>query len=309
MIKQPFQNRLGILLRQERKSRPMTQLELARKAGVSVPTLRLLERGRGNIHSWDKALTTLSLCLRGRNLPQASSIGKQVALLRKRRGLGQRALAELIRVTQPTIVQLERFNSGRLSTLDHALTVLGAGAALFPEGASPKFFTHAGNSASDHGWRTPKALLEALYRVFKRFDLDPCSPTSTRRQAPVRARVHYTLDDDGLSLPWHGVVFLNPPYGRAIGQWIVKAKAEVAAGNARLALALVPARTDTSWWHEGVAGSATVFFLRGRLSFDDSDQSAPFPSALVVWGANPQQISMLRAVLPDAWCLEAPEIF
>jgi transcriptional regulator with XRE-family HTH domain len=303
MIKQPFQNRLGILLRKERKSRRMTQIDLAKKAGVSAPTLRLLERGRGHIHSWIKVLNALALCLRGKNLPQASSIGKQVVLLRKRRNLGQRTLAELIGVTQPTIVQLERLDSGRLSILDRALFVLGAGPALFPIGATPKFFTHAGNSSSDHGWRTPKALLETLYRVFERFDLDPCSPTFTRGQTPVRARVHYTIVDDGLSLPWHGVVFLNPPYGRTIGQWIEKAKAEVASGNARLALALIPARTDTRWWHEGVAGSATVFFLRGRLSFDDAGQSAPFPSALVIWGGTSEELSRLQAVLPDAWVL------
>jgi site-specific DNA-methyltransferase (adenine-specific) len=101
-------------------------------------------------------------------------------------------------------------------------------------------------------------------------------------------------------------VLLNPPYGRSIGQWIAKPKAEVAAGNARLALALIPARTDTAWWHEGVAGSATVFFLRGRLSFDDAGQSAPFPSALVIWGGTAEELSTLQAVLPEAWMLPAP---
>jgi hypothetical protein len=64
---------------------------------------------------------------------------------------------------------------------------------------------------------------------------------------------------------------------------------------------LVPARTDTTWWHQDVAGHATVFFLRGRLSFGDGTQPAPFPSALLVWGATPENTTALKAAIPDAW--------
>jgi len=117
----------------------------------------------------------------------------------------------------------------------------------------------------------------------------------------VCARIHYTVDDDGLSLPWHGTVFLNPPYGRTLPDWTAKAKNEVAAGNASLIVAVLPARTDTHWWHEHIAGVAAVLFLRGRLAFNDSGQSAPFPSALVVWGATPEQIAALQNALPNAW--------
>jgi hypothetical protein len=138
-----------------------------------------------------------------------------------------------------------------------------------------------------------------LYTVFKRFDLDPCSPRRTR--PPVKARMHYTAEDDGLSLPWHGTVFVNPPYGRQLPAWIAKAHAELEHGNARLVVALIPARTDTAYWHRHVAGHADVYFLKGRLRFGQNGQSAPFPSALAVWGADAATLARLDAAFPEAW--------
>lgn len=305
MIKQSFQNHLGPALRTERKSRKITQVNVAQKARLSLPTIRLLEKGRGTLRTWRRTLSALNLKLCGRNLPAASTLGKQIALLRRRRGLGQRALAIDIGVSQPTLVKLERKSEGRLSTLDRALTLLGAGPKLVCRHTRLKFFAHASTSSSHHGWRTPKELLETLYQVFGRFDLDPCSPSSNPRKAPVRSRIHYTAEDDGLLLPWHGRVFLNPPYGRTLPDWTAKAKKEVSAGNACLIVSVLPARTDTHWWHKDIASVAAVFFLRGRLSFDDSGQSAPFPSALVVWGATPDQLAALQNAMPDAWVPQA----
>ncbi len=192
---------------------------MARKAGLSIPTIRLLEEGRGNLRSWKKSLSALAYELKGRNLPQAETLEKQIATLRRRHSLGQRALCAAVGITQPTLIRLERAGQGRLDVLDRVLTVLGAGPVLLPRGKTPAFFTHAGNSSAHHGWETPRELLQILYSVFGRFDLDPCSPTDNHRAASVRARVYYTASDDGLNLPWHGKVFLNPPYGRAIGDW------------------------------------------------------------------------------------------
>ena len=105
----------------------------------------------------------------------------------------------------------------------------------------------------------------------------------------MRARVHLTAEDDGLSVAWHGTVFVNPPYGRGLAAWVAKARREVEEGRARTVVALLPARPDTAYWHEHVAGRAVVYFLRGRLRFGDGGQSAPFPSALAVWGASPRR--------------------
>jgi hypothetical protein len=130
-------------------------------------------------------------------------------------------------------------------------------------------------------------LLEALHSVFGRFDLDPCAPRRSRTR--VRARKHLIAEDDGLSAPWRGVVFVNPPYGRTLGSWVAKAHREVELGHAETVVALLPARPDTAYWHGHVAGRAAVYFLRGRLRFGAGDQGAPF------------RLAALDAALPGAW--------
>src|SRR5262249_5924081 len=147
-------------------------------------------------------------------------------------GLSQRELIKLVAISQPTLIELERHATGRLPTLDRVLTVLGAGAYLASPGSPQAFYVHAGNSSTSENWETPKELLDRLYSVFGAFDLDPCSPCSNNRTAPVKARAYYTEADDGLSLPWFGTVYMNPPYGRSIHNWTAKAKAEVEHGNA-----------------------------------------------------------------------------
>ncbi len=290
---------LGAELRTYRKTAGLTQPDLAAKAGLAERTVRALEQGSGTLDSWDAALDAIGLSLSGRNLPGGTTLGKRLTTLRRRRGLSQQALARCVGVTRPTLGALERDGKGRLSTLQGVLTVLGAGAYLAPESSTASFFTHAGNSSVDQGWETPPELLDALDRVFPRFDLDPCAPRKSR--TVVRAQVHYTTDDDGLSLPWLGTVFVNPPYGRALAAWIAKAHQESSSGRARTVVALLPARPDTRYWHEHIAGQATVYFLRGRLRFSGSGQSAPFPSALAVWGASPETLDALDAVLREAW--------
>jgi len=235
----------------------------------------------------------------GRNLPPGQHIGERIIALRKRKGISQRDLIKLVGVSQPTLIELERYGAGRLPTLDCVLTILGAGAYLAPQGSVKAFFTHAGNSATSETWETPKELLEPLYSVLGAFDLDPCSPTSNSRTAPVRAKVHYTQDDNGLSLPWFGTVFMNPPYGRSLSRWT--AKAEVEQGNTEVVVGLLPARPDTCYWHRDIARSASGFFLKGRLKFGNTEQVAPFPSCVVIWGGSDEVIPALQAALPEAW--------
>lgn len=81
-----------------------------------------------------------------------------------------------------------------------------------------------------------------------------------------------------------------------------KARAEVREGRAELVAALLPAQTDTLWWHQEIAGSAHAVLIRGRLRRDP----APFPSALVVWGAGPEHTAALRREFPTAWHVEPP---
>ena len=124
-------------------------------------------------------------------------------------------------------------------------------------------------------WPTPDWLFEVLDAEF-RFTLDPCSS-----DANARCVRHFTRREDGLAQDWtRDVVFMNPPYGREIGQWMRKAHESAQAGA--IVVCLVPARTDTAWWHT-YAVHGEIRFLRGRLKFGDAAQGAPFPSAIVVF--------------------------
>jgi site-specific DNA-methyltransferase (adenine-specific) len=130
-------------------------------------------------------------------------------------------------------------------------------------------------------WATPAATFAALAREFGPFDLDPAA-TAQNAKAPV----FYIAADDGLAQPWKGRVWLNPPYGKTIPQWMVKAATEAAEGRAELVCCLVPARPDTRWWRDATAVASLVRFLPGRIRFGGADR-APFPSAVVVFGTLP----------------------
>jgi transcriptional regulator with XRE-family HTH domain len=160
MFKFPFHHTsLGVQLKRERKDRKLSQSDLARQAMLSIPTLRLLEHGQGNLTSFWAVLSTLNLDVVGRNLPPGQHIGERIITLRKRKGMRQRELVKLVGVSPPTLVDLERYAAGRLPTLDRVLTVLGAGAYLASPGSPQAFFTYAGNSSTSERLSGNKALI------------------------------------------------------------------------------------------------------------------------------------------------------
>jgi site-specific DNA-methyltransferase (adenine-specific) len=139
-------------------------------------------------------------------------------------------------------------------------------------------------------WGTPQDLFDNLNAEFH-FTLDPCSNSLNYKCAK-----HYTKADDGLSKNWNGeTVFMNPPYGREIDDWVAKAYAESRRDNT-IVVALLPSRTDTRWWHQYCMFNE-VRFIRGRISFTRGsrlgDAPALFPSAIVVFrkGLNPKMVS------------------
>jgi site-specific DNA-methyltransferase (adenine-specific) len=135
------------------------------------------------------------------------------------------------------------------------------------------------HSSKSCEWSTPPDLFARLNARYGPFDLDPCA-TPENATCPR----YYTRDDNGLSQPWTGNVFCNPPYGRATAAWLRKARQEVESGNATIVVLLLPSRTGTRWWQEHVLGTgAEVEFLPGRLRFGGSKDSAPFDSATVVF--------------------------
>ena len=129
-------------------------------------------------------------------------------------------------------------------------------------------------SSASREWRTPRALFAALHAQHC-FTLDAAA-SAENAQLPR----YFTEANDGLRQVWapHRV-WLNPPYGRMVPMWLAKAVTE-----RTLVVVLVPARTDTAWWHEWVLPKATeVAYVRGRLTFEGARSSAPFPSAIVTF--------------------------
>jgi len=130
-------------------------------------------------------------------------------------------------------------------------------------------------------WYTPQKLYDELNKEFN-FTLDPCCTPSS-----AKCKVWFTKEDDGLNRNWmNHTVFMNPPYGRDIKHWIKKAYESSLTGA--IVVALIPARTDTSYWHDYIFNKADdIRFLRGRIKFEREDgsvgDSAPFPSAIIVW--------------------------
>lgn len=237
--------------------------------------------------------------IRGRTLPPGADLGHRLAELRRRRGLSRAAVATAAEVTDAAVAALEAGQLGHLETLERVALTLGAGLILVPVGAPTSVWSGAAVSSVYQAWSTPPSLLNRLYPlVGGRFHLDPCSP---RPDGPVCARIRFTERDDGLSLPWPiGTTFANPPYGAGISAWTAKVRREFEAGCQPIFL-LTAARTDTKWWHSDIVGHGDIFLLKGRLSFGDGGAPAPFPSALIVYGADEVMRTGLRQAFPDAW--------
>lgn len=121
-------------------------------------------------------------------------------------------------------------------------------------------------------WATPQDLFDELNAEFH-FETDVCAVPSN-----AKCKEYYTPLDDGLSQEWSGVCWCNPPYGREIGKWVEKA-----ATSKALTVMLIPARTDTKWFHEYIYGKTEIRFIKGRLKFGGAQNSAPFPSMIVVF--------------------------
>ena len=133
-------------------------------------------------------------------------------------------------------------------------------------------------SSATGEWATPQDFFDLLNEQFK-FDLDAAATTEN-----AKCEKFYTKKDDALSIEkWDGkTIWLNCPYGRRIGEWIAKSR-EQSSKYSKTVVLLLPARTDTKWFHEYIANwTCEIYLIRGRLKFGGSANSAPFPSMVVV---------------------------
>ncbi len=291
-------------MRVARKALALTQVQLAARAGCNPRSVWAAELGQGHAGIYLRLAACCGMELAGRSLPPGDSLGARLHILRKRMRQSRRELAILSSVSQAAIADIEANRPGHLAILERLADGLGAGLTLVPAGQAASFFSMAAISSGVVDWASPPEILAKLYTVIGGgFDLDPCA--AVRGRSKVRARVHYDADDDGLVHPWPGRVYMNPPYGRSIGQWTAKAAFEVASGRASLVVGLVPVRSDTQWWHASIAGQADAWLLKGRLSFGSGQNPAPFASALILWGATPVHRARMSQAFADAWHVPA----
>ncbi len=302
-----MQSQLGFALRDARHRAGLTQAVLADRVGSSIRSVWQAEQGQGTFTGFLAMVSSLDCVLTGRRLPAGETIGGRLATLRQRRNLSVRGLVGLAGVTAPAIAAIEADKAGHLATVERVAIALDAGLVIHGKGQRVPYIQQVASSSVFQTCRTPTDLLEKLYPlVGGQFDLDPCSPTKSRRIAPVNARQYFTEVDDGLSHPWHGSVFCNPPY-KHVKLWIKKAHDEGEAGRAVPVIMLIPFRPNTVAWLSFVAGRADVIALRGRLNFRDvaNQSGAPFPMCLVFWNGELIREGM-RAAFSDGWHVPPP---
>lgn len=133
-------------------------------------------------------------------------------------------------------------------------------------------------------WATPQDFFDRLNEEFG-FELDVCAIAEN-----AKCKKYYNPEIDGLKQEWEGVCWMNPPYGRSIGEWVKKAYQSSLAGAT--VVCLIPARTDTRWFHD-YCMKGEIRFVKGRLKFGNSKNSAPFPSAIVIFGDKAKNNSLI----------------
>lgn len=132
-------------------------------------------------------------------------------------------------------------------------------------------------SSAKDDWETPQDFFEEWNKQFH-FSVDACANDSNHK-----CNRYFSKEQNGLEQDWGGeTVWCNPPYGKSIGQWVRKCWTEAQKGKTKV-VALLPARTDTRWFHDYVYGKAIVYFVKGRLKFGNAKHSAPFPSMVCIW--------------------------
>lgn len=132
-------------------------------------------------------------------------------------------------------------------------------------------------SSESNEWTTPQEFFDKLNEEFN-FNLDPCSTDENHK-----CDRYFTKKQDGLKQDWGGQrVFVNPPYGTEISKWVEKSYREGIKDNT-LVVMLIPARTDTKYFHDFILHRSEIRFIKGRLKFGEGKGSAPFPSMLVIF--------------------------
>lgn len=177
--------------------------------------------------------------------------------------------------------------------------VAGVSTARVLRGPGP----HVANNGGVSEWYTPADIVAAVTDVLGRIDLDPASSEAANKI--VGASVYYTAEEDGLTRPWGGLVYLNPPYTQpAVVSFATRLADEFRAGNITAAVALTNNATETAWWQVLSAAASAVCFPAGRLGFTDPEGNEAHPlqgQAIVYLGPDPGAFVTRFALFGECW--------
>ena len=279
------------LIRNTRKGAGLTQQVLAEKASCSAHAIWEIEQGNGTVGLLTRVLSALDVHIVG--LPRGSGFGDRLKIARERRGWSIDEVAAQAGVSSMAVSRLERGNA-RIRTLESVVNCLA-------RKARPAHELSRNWKAGLRDCRfTPQTILEQIYRIFGKIDLDPCGD----RRSNVKADRFYYIEDDGLSQPWDAdLVFCNPPFSQTT-PFLRKAHESWMKSEARTIILLMPAQTHLISFHDVAVGQADIYLLKGKLHFGRPDRTkpgtAPFPCMFVVYGADDYARQAIFDAFPSA---------
>ena len=283
-------------LRNARRGKGWTQKALADRSGVSEQAIYRLERGIGSVATLNAAMTALEFRLTG--IGPGKTLAEQLRARRLKRGIALDALAVRTGLTRKTISNIER-GGGSIASLMRLMEALAPKAK---RRAPERAYWGQGDKEDRDSRFTPPEFMNNIYAAFGTVDIDPCA----HRLSPVVAKRRILLDEggDGLIDDRSGrLAFVNPPFSAQL-KWLQRAHEQWRVGNVEAVVCLVPARTDSVWFHDTLTADADICLLQGRVRFLDTkggSQPTPFSLMLVALGTTAQQKAAWNGLVDGLW--------
>ena len=279
-----------------RRSSGVSQTTLAARIGVPLQKIKRLERGVGSTATLTAVMTATDFRLTG--LGPGDTLGAKLRSSRLRRGWTLEKAASRAGISRTTLAGLER-GGGSVASLLRLLTVLAPKAR---RRAMERAHWGEGDKADRDVRFTPPEFLAKINDAFGAIGLDPCG----NALSPVVAKRRILLEEggDGFVDDWSGrLAFVNPPFSQML-RWLKRAHDQWSRGHVGSVVCLVPARTDSRFFHETLTVEADIFLLLGRVRFADirgRSQHTPFSLMLVAFGTSAQQRTRWAEITDGYW--------